>query len=216
MENAQPNQTCANHKQNRLFHSPPAICIHIRTHTHTQVFISPHLKPGLEPWIMDLCKCLLGITIKDESDWKGILFDWVTAACELWMFAVQQVKRTLLNPKKKAQYFSSKRGGVSVTSTSEEHINAQPDLPIYALLGAFQTSAVLLYPVVELSWAVKSLRTVTSAFTICVMHHRCLFCQTLDCCKMHINVSRHLWWDYSLVRVGLPSTLRLLHHVYVK
>lgn len=119
-------------------------------------------------------------------------------------------------PKKKAQYFSSKRGGVSVTSTSEEHINAQPDLPIYALLGAFQTSAVLLYPVVELSWAVKSLRTVTSAFTICVMHHRCLFCQTLDCCKMHINVSRHLWWDYSLVRVGLPSTLRLLHHVYVK
>lgn len=43
----------------------------------------------------------MGITIKDESDWKGILLDWVTAACELWMFSVQANITELKKIKKK-------------------------------------------------------------------------------------------------------------------
>lgn len=86
---------------------------HIQTHTQSH-FISPHLKPGLEPWIMYLCKCMMGITIKDESDWKGILLDWVTAASELWMFSEQGERLTPLSLKKeKKKYFWSKEVTVS-------------------------------------------------------------------------------------------------------
>ncbi len=93
--------------------------------------------------------------------------------------------------KKKKTVFLKQRGH-SVTSTSEEYINTEPDLSIYDLLGVFQTSVGLLHPVVKPSLTMKSQRTVTSAFTICVMHHHCLFCQTLNCYKTGINVSRHL------------------------
>lgn len=48
----------------------------------------------------------MGITIKDESDWKGILLDWVTAASELWMFSVQ-ANITELKKKKKALIFEA-------------------------------------------------------------------------------------------------------------
>lgn len=109
-----------------------------------------------------------------------------------------------------------KQRGHSVTSTSEEYINTEPDLSIYDWLSAFQTSVRLLHSVVKPPLTMKSLRTVTSAFTICVMHHCCLFCQTLNCYKTGINVSRHLWSDYSLMHVTLPSGMWVLHYVYVK
>lgn len=156
---------------------------------------------------MYLCKCLMGIAIKDESDWKGILLDWVTAACELWMFLVQGAKQTPLNLKRNAVFL--KQRGHSVTSTSEECINTELDLSIY-------DSVRLLGPVVNLSLTMKSLRTLTSAFTICVMHHHCFFCQALNCYKMGMNVNRHLWSDYSLMHVNLPSGQRALHYIYVK
>lgn len=41
------------------------------------------------------------------------------------------------------------------------------------------------------------------------------FLSDTDCYKTGINVSRHLWSDYSLVRVSLPSALRVLCYVYV-
>lgn len=44
----------------------------------------------------------MGITLKYESDWNGILLDWVTAGA-LWMFLVQrereQERETPLNKK---------------------------------------------------------------------------------------------------------------------
>lgn len=74
-----------------------------------------------------------------------------------------------------------------------------------------ETSVRLLHPVVKLSSAVESLRTVTSAFSVCIM---CLPsfspCPALNCYKTGINVSRHLWSDYSPMRVNLPSGLTAL------
>ena len=60
----------------------------------------------------------------------------------------------------------------------------------------------------------KLLRTLTSAFTICVMHLP--FLSNIELLEIGINVSRHLKSDHSLVRVTLPSGLRVLHYVYVK
>lgn len=59
-----------------------------------------------------------------------------------------------------------RRWGRRVTPTSEERINTELDPSIY-------DSGALLGPVVKLSLTMMSLRTVTSALTICVTHHRC-------------------------------------------
>lgn len=99
------------------------------------------------------------------------------------MFSVQGARQTPPSLKRNAVIL--KQGGHGVTSTSEECINAELDLSIY-------DSVRLLDPVVKLSLTMKLLRTMTSAFTICVMHQHWLFYQVLNCYKTSINVNRYL------------------------
>ena len=113
--------------------------------------------------------------------------------------------------KRNAVFF--KRRGQSVTFSFEQCINVEPYLSIKDLLCMFQTSVRLLHPVVKPSLIKTSLRRVTSAFTICVIHHHA-FSVTHRIIIKRTQMSADIY-DQIIHWCVLPSGPRAQCYVYV-
>lgn len=109
------------------------------------------------------------------------------------------------NKKRKCCLFEHR--GHSVTSTSEDYISTEPDLSINDWLGMVEASVRLLHPVVKPSSTMESLSDL-SVYHLC--NASAFSVKHWIVIKTGINVSRHLWSDYSVVRVTLPSGLTTL------